>query len=172
MRKGIKWNVAIWVLTLGVFGLAMFLSYREVQNNTNDLRRPAVLLVNALLATIVAFGFAVREGSLKGWADVHLCFRFGFWSAAIFRLVPLFPMEQILFIKNSFSVDVPYIILFAFIHGGLAFSLSSPIALRLSGHSTWTPNESLMEMCGATILLFFIVTVVVRLSADSAVFNW
>ena len=173
MSKATKYNAATWALTLVAFGFAMFLSYRQIHySNANDLRRPSVLLVNALLATAVAFGFAVREGSLESWMDYHLCFRFGLWATAIFRLIPPFHMEQFLYMKNCISVDVPYIILAAFIHGGLTFLLASPIALPVLGRSTWTPDESLMEMCGAAILLFFIVAVVVRLLADPAVFNW
>ena len=81
------------MLALGAFVVAMVLSYREIHYNIpNDLRSPAILLVDALLATVVAFGFAVREGSLTRWADAHLCLRFGLWSAAVFRLVP--PIHQ------------------------------------------------------------------------------
>jgi len=52
MKKVILLNIAGWALALGAFGLAMFLSYRQIHYNIpNDLRTPAVLLVNALLAT-------------------------------------------------------------------------------------------------------------------------
>jgi hypothetical protein len=173
MNKAIPLNVAAWALVLGAFGVATVLSYREIHYNiSNDLRSPAVLLINALLATAVAFGFAVREGSLTRWVDIHLCFRFGFWAAAVFRLVPLFPMEGVLYMKNCISFDVPYIILGAFIHGGLSFLLASPFAVRGPDRSTWTPDKSLSEMSVSAILVFFIAAVVVRLLAEPAALNW
>jgi hypothetical protein len=169
MNKAIPLNVAAWALALGAFGAAAVLSYREIHYNIpNDLRSPAVLLVNALLATAVAFGFAVREGSLKRWVDIHLCFRFGLWSAAVFRLVPPFLQEDVLFMKNCTSFDVQYIILGAFIHGGLAFLLASPFAVQGPDRSAWTPDEGLSEMCISTILVFFIAAVIVRLLAEPA----
>ena len=52
MNKAIPLNVAAWALALGAFGVATVLSYREIHYNIpNDLRSPAVLLVNALLGT-------------------------------------------------------------------------------------------------------------------------
>lgn len=162
-------NLAGWVLALGAFGLAMVLSYRQIHYNIpNDLRTPLVLLVNALLATAIAFGFAVREGSLKRWVDVHLCFRFGFWAAAVFRLVPPFINEGVLYMKNSFSFDVQYIILGAFIHGGLAFFLASFFAVHRPDRPTWTPDGDTSEMCVSTILVFFIAAVIVRFLAEPA----
>jgi len=169
MNKATLLNVFTWALALGLFGLATVLSYREIHYNIpNDLRSPAVLLVNALLATAVAFGFAVREGSLTRWVDIHLCFRFGFWAAAVFRLVPPFLQEDVLYMKNCISFDVPYIILGAFIHGGLTFLLASPFAVQEPDRSQWTPDKSLPEMCVSAILVFFIAAVVVRLLAEPA----
>jgi hypothetical protein len=169
MNKAILLNVAGWVLVLGAFGLAMFLSYRQIHYNIpNDLRSPAVLLVNALLATAVAFGFAVREGSLTRWVDIHLYFRFGFWTAAVFRLVPPFLNEGVLYMKNCFSFDVPYIILGAFIHGGLTFLLVSPLVVQGRDRPAWTPDKSQSEMCMSVILIFFIAAVIVRLLSEPA----
>ena len=169
MNKTILLNVAAWILVLGIFGLAMFLSYRQIHyNNPNDLRSPAVLLVNALLATAITFGFAVRDGSLKRWVDIHLCFRFGFWAAAVFRLVPPFINEGVLYTKNTFSFDVQYILLGAFIHGGLTFLLVSPIAVHRPDHPAWTPDGDTSEMCVSTILVFFIAAVVVRFLSEPA----
>ena len=159
-------NFAAWALALGLFGVATVLSYREIHyNSPNDLRSPAVLLVNALLATAVAFGFAVREGSLKRWVDIHLCFRFGFWSAAVFRLVPPFINENVIYMKNSISFDVPYIMLGAFIHGGLTLLLASPFAVQGPDSPKLTPDEILSEMCVSTILIFFIAAAIVRFLA-------
>jgi len=169
MNKAILLNVAGWVLVLGTFGLAMFLSYRQINyNSPNDLRSPAVLLVNALLGTAIAFGFAVRDGSLKRWVDVHLCFRFGFWAAAVFRLVPPFINEGVLYTKNTFSFDVQYILLGAFIHGGLVFFLASFFAVYGSDHIAWTPDGSMSKMCSSTILVFFIAAVIVRFLSEPA----
>lgn len=169
MNKDTLLNVAGWVLALGAFGLAMVLSYRQTHYNIpNDLRSPAVLLVNALLGTAIAFGFAVREGSLKRWVDVHLCFRFGFWAAAVFRLVPPFINEAVLYTKNTISFDVQYILLGAFIHGGLTFLLASPFAVHRPDRPAWTPDGGTSEMCASAILVFFIAAVIVRFLSEPA----
>jgi hypothetical protein len=169
MNRAILWNVAAWALALGSFGLATFLSYRQIHYKVpNDLRSPLVLLVNALLATAVAFGFAVHEGSLTRWVDIHLCLRFGFWTAAVFRLIPPFINEEVLYMKNSFSFDVQYIILGAFIHGGLTFLLASPFVVQGRDRPAWTPDKSQSEMCISAILIFFIAAVIVRFLAEPA----
>ena len=172
MNKDTLLNVGAWALALGLFSLAMFFSYREVHYKIpNDLRSPVVLLINALLGTAVSFGFAVREGSLKRWVDIHLCLRFGFWTAAVFRLVPPFLNENVLFMKNCFSFDVPYIVLGAFIHGGLAFLLASPFAFHGPERFTWSPGGNMSEMSGIAILVLFIAAVIVRLLAEPAFYN-
>jgi hypothetical protein len=163
------WNVAIWALALGAFVVALVLSYREIHYNIpNDLRSPAILLVDALLATVVAFGFAVHEGSLTHWTDAHLCLRFGLWSAAVFRLVPPIINECVLYLKNFRTFDVQYVVLGACIHGGLVALLAFPYAVRVLDLPLWTDDKSIWEMCGAVILVFFIVACVVRLLAE----NW
>ena len=163
------WNIAAWALVLGAFAIAMVLSYREIHyNSPNDLRSPAILLVDALLATVVAFGFAFHEGSLTRWADAHLCLRFGLWSAAVFRLVPPIINECVLYLKNFGSSDVQYIVLGACIHGGLVLLLAFPYAVRVLDLPVWTDNEKLLEMCGSVVLIFFIVACIVRLLAE----NW
>lgn len=160
------WNVLAWASALGAFAVAAVLSYREIHyNSPNDLRSPGVLLVDALLATVVALGFAVREGSLTSWTDAHLCLRFGFWAAAVFRLVPPIINEEILFFRSEFSFDVPYIVLGAFIHGGLALLLASPYAIRVLNLPVWDNDESLRNMCVTVILVFFGVAGIVRLLA-------
>ncbi len=169
MKKDTLLNVGAWALALGSFGLATVLSYRGTHYNiSNDLRSPAVLLINALLGTAVAFGFAVRERTLKRWVDIHLCLRFGFWTAAVFRLVPPFLNEDVLFMKNCISFDVQYIILGALIHGGLTFFIASPFAVQGLDRSTWTPDGNMSEMCGIAILVLFIAAVIVRLLAEPA----
>jgi hypothetical protein len=163
------WNVAAWALALGAFAVAMVLSYREIHYNIpNDLRSPAILLVDALLATAMAVGFALHEGSLTRWTDAHLCLRFGLWSAAVFRLVPPIINEFVLFYKNTGSFDVQYVFLGACIHGGLALLLACPFAIRVLDLPVWTDNEKLLEMCGIAVLIFFIVACIVRLLAE----NW
>ena len=161
------WNVAVWVLALGAFVVAMVLSYREIHYNIpNDLRSPAILLVNALLATVVAFGFAMHESSLPRWMDAHLCLRFGLWSAAVFRLLPPILNEgDGLYLKDCGTFDVQYVVLGACIHGGLAALLACPYAIRALNLPAWTDSEGLWEMCGSVILVFFIVASIVRLLA-------
>jgi hypothetical protein len=165
-------NVAAWALALGAFAVAAVLSYREIHyNSPNDLRNPTILLVNALLAAVVALGFALHEGSLTRWTDAHLCLRFGLWAAAIFRLVPPIINEDILFYRGALSFDLPYIVLGALIHGAMVLVLTSPYAIRVldpQGHRWLANDESLLEMCGAVILVFFIVAAIVRLLAE----NW
>jgi hypothetical protein len=162
------WNVAVWALALGAFAGAMVSSYREIHYNIpNDLRSPAILLVDALLATVVALGFALHEGSLTRWTDAHLCLRFGLWSAAVFRLLPpILNEDSGLYFKNVGTFDVQYVVLGAFIHGGLAALLACPYAIRVLDLPVWTEGERLWEMCGSVILVFFIVACVVRLLAE------
>ena len=160
------WNVAVWALVLGAFVVALVSSYREIHYNIpNDLRSPAILLLNALLATVVAIGFAVREGLLVRWTDAHLCLRFGLWAAAVFRLVPPMINEDVLFLKGGMSFDVPYVVLGAVMHGVLAAVLAGPGAIRMLNLPLWMVGEILWELCGSVILVFFIVASVVRLLA-------
>ena len=153
--------------------VAMVSSYREIHYNIpNDLRSPAILVVDAFLATAVAIGFALHEGSLTRWTDVHLCLRFGFWAAAVFRLLPSILNEDSgLYYKNVGTFDVPYVVLGAVIHGAMTLVLVCPYAIRVldpKGHRWLANDESLLEMCGSVILVFFIVAGIVRLLAE----NW
>ncbi|MGP8202276.1 MAG: hypothetical protein ACLQU4_22580 [Limisphaerales bacterium] len=170
MQKGpcISGNVAVWALALGAFAVAMVSSYREIHYNIpNDLRSPAILLVDALLATVVAFGFAMHDGSSRSWGKAHLCLRFGLWAAAIFRLLPPILNEgDSLFLRNCGSFDLPYVVLGACIHGGLATLLAFPYGIRVLNLPAWNEGERLWELCGSVILVFFIVAGVVRLLAE------
>jgi hypothetical protein len=76
--------------------------------------------------------------------------------------------EDVLYLKNFGTFDVQYVFLGACIHGGLAVLLSSPYAIRVLDIPIGTDNDILLEMCGAVILVFFIVACVVRLLAE----NW
>jgi hypothetical protein len=161
------WNFFAWALALGVFVLAMILSYREIHYNIpNDLRSPLILLVNALLATLVAFGFAIQTGSLTRWKEIHLCLRFGFWAAAMFRLVPPMFNEDVLFYKNAGTFDAPYVVLGACVHGAVALLLASPYAIRVLDIPIGTDNDILLELCGSVVLGFFIIAGIVRLLAE------
>jgi hypothetical protein len=170
--SSVWWNVAAWALALGAFAVAAVLSYREIHFNIpNDLRSPAILLLNALLAAVVTLGFALHESSLTRWTDAHLCLRFGFWAAAVFRLLPPIINEDVLYLKNCGTFDAPYVVLGACIHGGMALLLACPYAIRVldpKGHRWLANDETLLEMCGAAILIFFIVAAIVRLLAE----NW
>jgi hypothetical protein len=161
------WNFFAWAVALGVFVLAIVLSYREIHYNIpNDLRSPAILLVNALLATLVAFGFAVQTGSLTGWKDIRLCLRFGLWAAAMFRLVPPIFNEDVLFYRNTGTFDAPYVVLGACVHGAVALLLASPYAIRVLDVPIGTDNDILLELCGSVVLVFFIVAGIVRLLTE------
>src|SRR5215831_18257940 len=161
------WNFFAWVLALGAFVFAMVLAYREIHYNIpNDLRTPAILLANALLAGIVALGFAVQTGSLTCWQEVHLCLRFGLWAAAVFRLVPPIMNEDVLFYRNTGTFDAPYVVLGACVHGGAAVLLASPYAIRVLDITIGTDNDIILEMCGTTVLIFFVIASVVRLLSE------
>lgn len=161
------WDAAGWLAALAAFAVALLLSYREIHYNIpHDLRSPNILLVNALLATVFAFGFAAHGGALTRWADAHLCLRFGLWAAAVFRLVPPIINEEVLYFKNYISFDAPYVVLGACVHGGLAMLFTYPYAIRAldpKSHQLLVDDKSLWEMCGSVILVFFIVASLVRL---------
>jgi hypothetical protein len=168
-QTSVALNVGAWMLALGAFIFAVVLSYREIHYNIpNDLRSPAILLIEAFLAAITASGFALHEGSLKCWTDVHLCLRFGLWAAAIFRLLPPVMNEDVLYLKNCGTFDLPYVVLGACVHGGLTVLFTSPYAIRVLDRPSWASDESILEMCGAVILIFFVVACIVRLLSE----NW
>jgi hypothetical protein len=158
------WKVVAWVLALGAFTVAAVASYRQIHYNIpNDLRSPTILVVDTLLATVVAFGFALHGGSLTRWTETHLCLRFGIWSAAVFRLVPPIMNEEVLYFKGYLNLDVPYVILGAVIHGGLAILLAYPYATRVLKLPACNDGENQFELCGSVVLVFLIVACVVRL---------
>ncbi len=159
-------NAASWALALSAFTLAILVSNRAVEDIPNDLRRTPILLLNALAAALVAFGFAAHEGSLKHWTNVQYCLRFGVWTAAIFRLLPSVMNEDVLYLKNCGTFDAPYVVLGACVHGGLALLLASPYAMRVVAHSVWTDEARVFEMCGTVILVFFVMASAVRLLSE------
>jgi len=156
VRDVVLWNIAAWVLASAAFTVAAVVSYREIHYNIpNDLRSPTILAVDALLATVIALGFALHGGSLTRWTDTHLCLRFGLWSAAVFRLVPPIMNEEVLYFKGYLNLDVPYVILGAVIHGGLGILLACPYAIRVLNLPAWNDGESQFELCGSVVLVFF-----------------
>ena len=166
------WDVILWVLVATGSTIAMGLSRRATRETPlMDLRTPLVLLLNALLATAVAFVYAVREGALTRWATLLSCFRFGIWCSTVFRLLTPSINESVLFYRNTWTSDAPYVVLGACIHGGLAVLLAWPYAIRVlepKGHRWLANDESLWALGGTTILLFYIVTGVARLLAEFA----
>ena len=165
-RRPTLWDVGAWAFALGAFAVAMVLSYRKIQYNPpDDTRTPVVLLANALLATVVALGFALRDESFR-WRDAHLCLRFGFWATAVFRLTPPILNETMLYSSHVETVDVQYVLLGALMHGGLAAFLAYPYGIRVLNLPEWTGGERLWEMCAVVVLLFFVVAVVVRLLGE------
>jgi hypothetical protein len=103
---------------------------------------------------------------LKQWWDVQFCLRFGFWAAAVFRLLPPMLNEgDGLFLRDCGTFDVPYVLLGVFIHGALAALLACPYAIRVLDLPGWSDGESQWELCGVVILVFFVVAGIVRLLA-------
>ncbi len=166
-------NILLWVLALGGFLVALASAYRQTHppaNNWNyNLRTPGVLALNAFLASALAIGYAFKEGEFARWTSLFACLRFGLWATAVFHLLSPSINEEGLFLTNSGTFDAPYVILGACIHGGLAALIASPFAVRalyLSERRFFQADEtSALEMCGATILVFYIVTGIVRLLA-------
>jgi hypothetical protein len=168
----IRDNAILWALALGLFAVAMVRSYQASRETPPmDLRTPLILLLNAFLATGVAFGFAAREGAIERWADLLACFRFGFWCSAVFRLLP--PMNVgSLFFRNMGSVDPRFALVGACIQGGLTVLLSAPCAIRVlepANRRWFNNNESFWELGGTTMLVFYFVAAVARLHGE---FGW
>ena len=158
------WNSLAWALAAGAFVVAAVTSYREIHFNIpNDLRSPAMLSVNALLAALVAMGFAWKEKSARGWNLMQVCLRYGLWSAAAFRILPPMLNEDVLYLKNCGTFDAPYVLLGACVHGGLTWVMTFPFAIKVLERATWENDERLSEMCGAVVLVFFITACFVRL---------
>jgi len=70
-----------------------------------------------------------------------------------------------LFLRNCGTFDVPYVVLGACIHGGLAALLACLYAGRVLDLPARSDGEREWEMCGAVVLVFFIVAGIVRLLA-------
>lgn len=157
---------ARWALVLTAFALSILVSHRAVENIPNDLRRWPILLLNALAATVVALGFAAHKHSFKRWTDAQSCLRFGIWAAAVFRLLPPMMNEDVLYFQNVGTFDVPYVVLGACVHGGLAVLVASPFAMSAPEGSAWMGDTDRLQMCGAAILVLFIIACTVRLLSE------
>ena len=95
-----------------------------------------------------------------------LCLRFGFWTAAIFRLVPPFLNEgDALYLRNCGTFDLPYVVLGAGIHGGLTLLFACPYVIQVLDLPLWNDGKSQLEMAGAVVLVFFLVAGITRLLA-------
>jgi len=76
--------------------------------------------------------------------------------------------EHVLYERNMLSPDVPYILLGALVHGGLAALLAWPFARRALGVEARSlrDEEQVWYLAGAAILVFFVVAAVVRVLAE------
>jgi hypothetical protein len=162
----IRGDAALWLVAGGAYVLALLLSTRELAQDPGALRTPGVLAVGALLAAMVSVPWVAGRADGPGWPDYGLCLAYGLWAAAAFRLVPPIGNEQVLFARNLFSADAPYVLLGAAVHGALAILLTWPIACRLLGpDGRGARDERLWELGAVTVLLLFVVAAVVRVMA-------
>jgi hypothetical protein len=89
------------------------------------------LLLDAALAAAVALAYAAQRGTLTSPGGIARCVSFALWSPAIFRLLPPILNEGVLYDSNAGSADVPYILMGAVLHGGIAGVLAWPFARRV-----------------------------------------
>jgi hypothetical protein len=161
--SGFRWETVMWAAAVAAFALAMWVSYRGAHRpSSGDLRTPGLLALDAALATAIALIFAARQGALKTPVAAWWCIIYGLWAPAAFRLSPLGMNESALFDRRSVSLDVPYIILGAGIHGFIAFLLALPYARRvLSPQGRLAPDhqERMWELAVAGVVAFFVVAV-------------
>lgn len=162
-----SWGPAASALAAAGFALALALSYRALGNpRGGDLRTPGVLAVDALLATAIGLGYAAQRGTLATAGGWWWSAAFGLWSAAVFRLAPPIMNETVLYNRNLGSLDVPYVLVGAAIHGGIAVLLISPYAGRVVTMNRGASGEAgeSWQVGGASVLAFLIVAAVVRVA--------
>lgn len=167
---GPLWAITVAVLAVAGFAFALFLSYRDSGNpQLADLRTPAVLAVDALLATIVALAYATQQGTLATAAGWGWSVAFGLWIAAAFRIVPPVMNDGAMFFANFATADVPYVIIGAIAHGFIVVLLSIPYMRRIApmDERRFVETDALWQLGGASILAFLIVAAVVRLQAEN-----
>lgn len=160
---------AALALAIAAFALAAAISYRDMRlPGSTTLRTPGVLLLDAALAAAVALAYAAQRGTLAGPGGIVRCVSFGLWSPAVFRLLPPMLNEGVLYDSNAGSADVPYILMGAVLHGGIAGVLAWPFArraLRMEGDQGRDDDEA-WYLSGAAVLVFFVVAALVRLLAE------
>jgi len=162
-------DIVMWALAAAAFALAMWLSARSVSApHSQDLRTPAILVLDTALATAVALVFA-RHSAFTSASSAWWCLFFGMWAAAAFRLVPPMPGENVLYVRNVTSDAWALVLGAAAVHGFIAFLLALPYARRvLSAQGRLGPDRDreLWELAGATIVIFFVVTAIVRVYSE------
>jgi hypothetical protein len=142
---------------------------------SNDLRTPALLILDGILGVAVCLGYAAYHGALskpsvRGWSVAY-----GLCAAAAFRLVPPI-LDAALFYRGAGPEFIsPGAMLLALIgagvHGGIAMLAALPYARRaldMVRRPLWADNQPILYLTGATVLVFFTVAAVVRFLADFA----
>jgi hypothetical protein len=128
-RSGRRWpygEVALWAVAVGGFALAAVLSWRSAGRlHSGDLRTPAILLFDALLAAAVALVYVIRLRGWSGRAAGWWALPYGLCASAAFRLVPPIINERALYFSNLYSLDVPYGVMGAAVHSGIAVVLAN-----------------------------------------------
>jgi hypothetical protein len=167
-------DFAYWAVALGGFGLAMFLSWRAVsQPQSPDLRSPLVLLVNAAVATAIAFGYAADRGALATRGAAAFCLLYGLWSAAAFRLVPPV-LNLVLFYRSvggsgpNWPAALAIIAIGSAIQGGIVLLMTWPHARRVLGQQNralWSDDDPVLRLVVTTLLVFFTTAAIIRLIA-------
>ena len=160
-----------WAVALGGFALAMLVSWGTArQPQSPDLRTPAVLLLNAALATAIALGYAADRGALASRGGATWCVLFGAWSAAAFRLVPP-AFDFVLFRSGggTFGPNWPGALVIigigAVIHGGIALLMAWPYARRVvgvEGRALWAEDDPVLRLSATTFLVFYILAAIFR----------
>jgi len=158
------WEAATWAIGLGGFAYALA---GTLHREDIDLRTPQVLLLDSLLAGLVALGYVVYKGARVDPNRFGRCLLYGLWSAAAFTLVPIVTPQGALFQANRLTPDAPFVLLFAVIHGAIVVVLASPFAARvLIRERGAVEYDDIGLLTGATVLIFFIVAAAVRLLVE------
>ncbi|NIM05011.1 MAG: hypothetical protein GTO55_03420 [Armatimonadetes bacterium] len=151
-----------WVegLAAAVFVWAFIAS---LYHHSNDLRTPLVLVIDALLATAVAVGYAIHERLDFDLRGISRCFAFGLWSAAVFRLAPMIANESVLFDAQGINFDIPYILLFAAVRGFIVVLAVWPFAKRVLQDRSLelSVDEKAFKIGIAAVVVFYVVVTVV-----------
>ncbi len=134
-----------------------------------DLRTVAVLAIDTALGAAVAIGHAIRSRSVRLPAAWLWSITYGAWAAASFRLVPPVLNEEALYYRNLASLDIPYGLLGAVVHGGIVAVLTFPLARRVlfpGRTASLVEDEEIWPCPFMTVVLFFIVATAARLLVE------